>query len=445
MVPALLLAAGMPVSAAPQVSRTLLPNGLTVLVRQRPGSGILAARLLVRAGAVDEADVPKGTAYLLAHLLLDERAHSQPRSLAFLQDQVGAGLRVQAQQELTDFAMVSMNESLSDSLDLLAAVVRDLRLPSDPVLRRVRMDAAGALDREDDTFGTVRNRVEELLFPSDRGSPATSEQLKEVDGPALERFYKARYLAGNMVLTVVSGLPQAQVLAAAQSAFKRIAQGGHLGIEAERAAKSRSPHPQDLVQRQVPLAAVAVALPTPGAADKDYATAAVLNVVLGGGKASRLFTALREQMGLGYELGSWSPPYVRNAYVMSYVFTSPTGRQPDGTVVSLWNVARGRMVKEFDSLAEGKLTDAEVQRARRFLAGTYELRHQRAAEEAFLLGWWEALGLGYEQDRRFLQQVEAVTKEDVIRVAKESYGGKVVTVVLPSRDSQPELTAPGTQ
>lgn len=441
-----LLAAAAPAGAVGPVSRTVLPNGLTVLIRQREGGRLAAARLFVRVGAVDERDVPPGTNAVLAQVLMEERSHAGARRVAFFEDQVGAGLRAQAQQEVTDFSVTTLGESLPDALGLLAEIVRDFRPPSSPVLRRLKRDLIQSQAGQEDAFGALRARVAEVLFAGRRTAsplePSPGED-QAIDAAALERLYKSHYRAANMVLVVVSGLPAPKVLTLVQAAFKRLPTGPKPPEASSEAPRDRRGSGTDLVQRPVALAAVGVGCPAPNAGDRDYPVAAVLNALLGGGKASRLFVALREQAGLGYELGAWYPPHLQDSYLLGYVITQSTARRPDGMVVSLWNEARDRMVHQYEAIASGDFTDAELERAKRYLAGTYELRHQRAADEAFLLGWWESLGLGYEQDRRFLAQIQQVTKENVVRVAKDCLQKGVTTVVLPSRGARQEPASRG--
>ncbi len=73
-----------------------------------------------------------------------------------------------------------------------------------------------------------------------------------------------------------------------------------------------------------------------------------------------------------------------------------------------------------------------MKRARNVAIGQDALRHERARDRAFLLGWYETLGRGIAYDTEFPRKLAQVTREDIARVAKTYLRVRANVAVLPS-------------
>jgi len=188
-----------------------------------------------------------------------------------------------------------------------------------------------------------------------------------------------------------------------------------------------------VIQREGNLAYVMVGFLAPGLRSPDYPTATVIEAMLGGGKASRLFAALRETEGMGYELGTAYPPLAGQSHILGYVGTDPYRFNVEQfRMESLVNETKNKIVEQFMAIRDGKFSDEELRRAKRFAIGSYALRHQRMKDQSYFLGWYEAMGLGFGYDSVFPGKLEAVTREDVVRVARQYFGGYAVTALIPT-------------
>ena len=175
-----------------------------------------------------------------------------------------------------------------------------------------------------------------------------------------------------------------------------------------------------------------VATPVPSVASPDYPAFIVMNSILGGGHASRLFRRLRDAKGLGYNVGALYLPEQSDLMISYLQWAARTKAAPakekplDGTTaVRLLNV-------QLDELLSDPPADEEIERARKVAIGKDALAHERSRDRASLLAWYEAMGAGTVLDSDLPRRIQQVTREDVLRIAKIYLSPRASAIILPS-------------
>jgi zinc protease len=161
--------------------------------------------------------------------------------------------------------------------------------------------------------------------------------------------------------------------------------------------------------------------PAPGVENPDYPAMCLANVLLGGNKSSLLFRKLREERGLGYQVGSLYPALRGESHLAAYVGLDSTRATPEAL-----EAVQAAITEQVNVLRSGDFTDQDLERAKRFLVGKHALKHERTRDRAFYLGWHEAIGLGYQYDFQYADKIKAVTKGDVVHTCSrffDSTGG----------------------
>ncbi|HUG61078.1 MAG TPA: insulinase family protein, partial [Methylomirabilota bacterium] len=166
-----------------------------------------------------------------------------------------------------------------------------------------------------------------------------------------------------------------------------------------------------------------VRIASPGIArqDPNYMAAYVMEHILGGGSfSSRLYREIREARGLAYSVGASLVSYDHAAITIAATATRPESAEE---VLSLLKDAFATMA------AEGP-TEAELAAAKQYLTGNYALRFDTSSKIAGQLVGLQLQGMpiDYFDIRNGL--VEAVTIEDVRRVAKRLLSGPITTVTV---------------
>jgi predicted Zn-dependent peptidase len=154
---------------------------------------------------------------------------------------------------------------------------------------------------------------------------------------------------------------------------------------------------------------------------RDHAAVKVLAAVLGGGMAGRLFAELRDRQALAYTARAFYDPVKEPGALVLYLGTAPD------------NAARAEtaLLAEIERARSQPVSAEELGRARGYLLGNYAMDRRTNARQAWYLAFYEVEGVGQDFPDRYRRAVEAVTAEDVQRVARTYLGTLTVVVLRP--------------
>jgi zinc protease len=169
--------------------------------------------------------------------------------------------------------------------------------------------------------------------------------------------------------------------------------------------------------------------------DPDRYALQVLNAVLSG-QGGRLFLELRDKQSLAYALSSFSVEGIEPGSFGVYI-----GSAPEKVPQVLAGIER-----ELTRARTETVSDEELTRAKRYLIGSFEIDLQRISAVATNLALNELYSLGYDEYRRYPEKINAVTAEDVLRVAQKfiRLGSHTLTIIRPNAaaGSAPATTVP---
>jgi zinc protease len=230
--------------------------------------------------------------------------------------------------------------------------------------------------------------------------------VSRLDRTALLEHYRTFYRANRTIVSVSGDVSAREVFAEVRRLFAAMPSGD--SAVSERGVSPVSAVGRELVTHPSAQAQIMVAYLGPGIAHKDYAAMKVLSVAVGGGMAGRLFTELRDKQGLAYSTGALNPSRVDPSVLVAYLGTAPANadRAEEGMLREL-----GRMTRE-------RVTPEELARAKSYLMGLFNLDRRTNARLAWYQAFFEATGVGYDFAERYVQAVEAVTADDLLRVAQ---------------------------
>jgi len=126
------------------------------------------------------------------------------------------------------------------------------------------------------------------------------------------------------------------------------------------------------------------------------------------GQSGRLFLELRDRQGLAYSVNAVNVEGLAPGFFSVYIATAP----------EKLDQARSGIEDELDRLLQQPVTTSELDRAKRYLTGTHAIDRQRSAARAASLALDGRYGLGTDAALRYPEQIEALTREDLLRVAR---------------------------
>ncbi len=409
-----------------RVRRTVLPSGLRIISEHMAGARSASLGVWVGVGSRHEAPALHGCSHFLEHLLFKGTSTRSAMDISSLMDEVGAEFNAFTAKEYTCFHARTLGEDLPLALDVLGDMFTDaLLLPEDvEAEREVILDEIAMHD--DDPDDVAHNLLAAHAWgdsPLGRPIAGTVGSITTITQDRIARFYRRHYRPDNVAISVAGDVDHAQVVRWVRKAFAR---NDWLTTLAEPVRPRRAGRPRAVRTGQITATRafeqVTVVLGTPGVTRSDPRRWAlgVLTTALGGGTSSRLFQEVRERRGLAYSVYSFQISHADAGLVGVSVGCLPA------KVDAVLDVVRG----ELASIAAEGLSDAEVERAKGQLRRGLVLGLEDSGSRMFRLGKAEILDDELLSLDEVAAGIEAVTPDDVRRLAAQLFTGREVLAVV---------------
>lgn len=409
------LLAGLPsLGFAADISPTRMTtaNGMTVLVLEQHFLPIVEIHALIKTGSAQDPPEKAGLANLVASLLDEGTTTRTSKQLAEQIDFVGGSLEAKASEDFTTASARVLKKDIDLGFTLLADILMHPAFPKQE-FERVRAQILGEIASDNDDPGHVAMKAfNQLIFhnhPYRWPVNGTEETLSKVTLADVQGFYAREYLPNQVILAIVGDITVDQATALVQTHFGAWKKGSSQtrtvkkpGIVDKKAVQLIE---KDLTQSTIVLGHGGISRTNP-----DFYAVTVMNHILGaGGFSSRLMDSIRDKQGLAYGIMSHY-----DARSMPGSFWVNLQTRTEAT-----NQAINGVLAEMKSIREAPVTDQELAEAKSFLMGSFPLRLDSTAKLAQVLAQVEFFGLGFEYFSQYPKWIERVTKEDVLRVAKQ--------------------------
>ena len=424
----LLAAVSVPVDAAgPIAHREVLPNGIVLLVAERPAIPIVAVRTFSRAGAVLDPPDRAGLAGLTGSLLTRGTAKRSGPELDSAIEFVGGSLESAAGRDGMSVSLAVLKRDLALGLDLMAEVVLSPTFPEAEFKRKVAQTQA-AIKRSEEDPGTVAGReLAKLVFPNHPyGTPAegTVESVGRITREDVVQFHRERVRPDTTIIAVVGAVTVAEARREILARFGGWPKPTTAAPTVAQATAGGTPK-EERIKKDLTQATLLFGRQAIRQTDPEYFPLAVASYVLGGGSASRLYARVREEGGLAYAVYSYPNP---GRYGASFAVSAATRTAEVPKVIDIVRQEMARMGRE-------PVTDRELKLAKDYLIGSFPLRLDTSGKVADFIVSVEQQGLGLDYADRYKERIGRVTVADVQRVsakflAPDTYN-RVVVGALP--------------
>lgn len=401
-----------------------LPNGATLLVRERPTSGVVAINVSVLAGSRDEPAEREGWTNLLtrAHVLGTDRWPTEDvlkRAVA----STGGGISASANRELIQFsvtvpatefvlAVAVLRDILHAPLFETGAIERDRSLVSQEIVRRLSEPSAVAIDTLTDVVWAGH--------PAGHSSLGTEETIQSAGRDELLAMRAALLTGSNITAALVGQVAPDVAFEALRGLLESLPAGERRLREKITLDVPESTHTAEkfVGQRQ---AQILIGVPTAGRTDPDRYPLLVLESVLGS-PSGRMFRTIRTERGMAYSAGAGL-----SLLTDTGLFYASAGTDPENVdaVLELMDRELRRSAAE---QIDGDTLSASIGQ----ICGRRVMSEETSSAQANQLAALHALG-GFETVSEFRAAVSAVTAADVQRVASTYLGHGAFDVIIRPR------------
>jgi zinc protease len=408
------------------VSRITLDNGLTVLVMPTRRLPLVDFRMVVRAGSVDDPSGKEGLAHLTADLMTQGAGPRSAKQIAEDIEFVGGDLAADADAERIVVTCEVLRKDLATGLEIFRDVIVSPSFAA-PEFERKKDEALGEIASEKDDPATVADN-QLLPFAWGRhplGHPAIGWEpaVKSLSRDEVVAFHARVVRPDRAILAVVGDVDPQAVIASLKTSFaNRKSSDGKTGESYS--APSLPTGRRVLIVSKPEVTQTQIRLMCPGVPRNhpDYYPIRVANTILGGGFTSRLVNEIRVVQGLTYSISSRFTMHRRAGLYGITTFTRNASLRKtiDATLA------------EVSKLRDQGPTDAEFEKAKRYITGQYPLGLQAPDDLAEALADVEFYGLPPDYLQMFAARINAVTMDDVRRALKSYFCVQDLSILVVS-------------
>ena len=399
-----------------------LPGGARLVLESMPERHSTSVVLMFAGGSRLEDDRLGGVSHFIEHLYFKgTRRRPSSKEIADAIEGVGGFINASTDKELTAYWARVPSEHMGLGLDVLFDIVANSKLDPEDV-EKERMVILDELRMyQDQPQELVQNLFEELVWPGHplgRDIAGTEASVSRLTRDDILEYADAHYRLPNMVVGAAGSLD-------VEETIDLVARGLSLGADADGSLSAAAPLPlesprvlvrrRDTEQAHVCLGARALSY-----MDPDRYALDLLNTVLGEGMSSRLFLNIRERLGLAYDVHSFTQKHRDTGYIGMYIGVEPKKASD----------AVNAAIAELRGLGETEVSHEELTREKEFTKGRLRLELETTNGVAFWLTYQQLLLGAIKTIDEELALVDAVTAEDVQRVARQVLSGPLQMAVV---------------
>ena len=388
--------------------KTTFPNGLRVLTSCMPHTRSVSVSLYLGAGSRYEAPEVAGISHFVEHLLFKGTTkRPRPEDVSGAIENLGGLHNGATDREITSYWCKVARPHFLVGLDVLLDMVHHSKFDPEEVEkeRKVIIEELNMIqDSPPELAGLL---IDQTMWPDQplgRDVGGTKETVNGITRSMLVEYLNHQYGPGNAVISIAGDVEHAEAIEALEPSLNEWTprQPGSLYPTVESQTGPRV----SVINRKTEQAHLCLALPGLSTLHPDRYVLALLNTVLGEGSTSRLFLEVRERRGLAYDIHSYVSHFLDAGALTVYAGVDPKNASDTLRVV----------LDQLLRLRTG-IPEEELSRARELIKGRILLRMEDTRAVSSWIGNQELLTGTVKTVDEVVEQIDAITAEDVRRVA----------------------------
>jgi len=393
-------------------SKKTLGNGLIVLHSEKHNLPIVMLTMIIKASPLDEPKEKAGLANLVADLLDEGTKNRKSLEISEEIEFIGASLGSGAGSDYTAITLSVLKKDIEKGFELFSDIVLNPTFPQEELDRKKERIKGSLKQREEDPSFLASRAFSKEVFgehPYGRLVEGSVETISAITREDIVRFHSIYFIPNNAMLSVVGDITPDEL----DSLLKKYLGGWKL---ADLPEKQVNPMPEEKIRKVVKIdknltqANILIGHLGISRNNPDYYAVSAMNYILGGGGfSSRLVQKIRDDMGLAYDVHSYFSPGKDKGSFRAGIQTKNESA----------NTAIAEILKQIEKIREETVSDEELSDAKAYLTGSFPRKLDTNRKIADFLATVEFYNLGEDYAEKYPSYINAVTKEDVLRVARK--------------------------
>ncbi|MFH1369170.1 MAG: pitrilysin family protein [Elusimicrobiota bacterium] len=400
-----------------------LSNGIKVIQKEDSRNPLVTVHVFLRSGIANETEKQAGLSSFTQLLMIKGTKTRNAEKLGIEIEDIGASISSDVDYDFTSVGISLMSSYFGKGIELLSDIVFNPAFDKKEIEKERLNVLAGLKGRQDHIFEVANDEFNSRFYgnhPYSWNESGKSETVSAFKREDFVKWHGIYYVPGNIFMVIAGDVNQKTAKEFAEKYFGGIKNTGGFSPSAAPQVREPAPKKDVIATSKFQQAYYMIGFPAPALGQPDYATLKVINAMLGSRMSGRLFTELREKLSLAYEVNSFYPSRKQLSR-----FTVYLGLQKKNL-----KLAETRTMEILDDLRNSPVQEEELQDTKNYIKGIFLLDHQTISRQAWYLGWWEAMGMGYDYDEKYLQSLLSVSTADIQNTAKKYFNEKFVQIEL---------------
>lgn len=403
-----------------EIKETRLENGLVVLTDRMPGVRSVTLGFFFRVGSRHEPTQLNGITHFIEHAVFKGTGRRSALEIAIEQDRLGGTLEAFTTHEETGFAIKVIDDQMEAAFDLVIDMLsgpafdeKEMRSEQRVIIEELKMTD----DSPEERLGEIFSRKFFPDHPLGLSIAGTPKTVRSFHSEITRKYHRQMFQPANLIIVAAGNVDHAKFVRLAKKSFSQGTRGkasspssSSFKFKKDRQPKFAAP----IVIKQnktLEQAHVILATPLVSGRDKRRYAADLLSQILGGGTSSRLWQKIREERGLAYSVGASAIMFRDCGMFMVSAGTSP---EQTTDVVDI-------TINELRSVVSDGITDAELELAKQQTRASVLMSLEDSAARAASLAQSEMVHGRQISVEESLANMNAVTRDDVLRVARQFF------------------------
>jgi zinc protease len=404
--------------------KTTLDNGIRLIVKENLSLPIVSIQVSFLGGVRFEEESKNGINSFLAVMITKGTKHQNSLEIAKKVERMAGSLNGFSGYNSFGLTFTFLSQHFEEAFELLTEVIRQPSFDQEEMEKRRRLILASLRQQEDDLGRLVFKLFRKTLYEKHPyrmdplGSFDSIQRLTQMD---LKEYYQRMVIPENMVLTVVGDVDPTKVLLASKKGFGDLKREFPSALTILQEPPVQKKRKAEIIkmkeQAHFVLGFLGVSFHHP-----DSYALTVLDAALSG-QGGRLFHELRDKESLAYALDFMAHSNLDPGFIGVYMGTHP--KKLDHAIEAV--------LMELKKAKEEGLTEEEVDRAKKYLVGNFEIGLQTYGAQANQMSLDELYDFGFDHYQKYPHEIQKVTKDEVNRVAKKYFDPEsyVLAVIRP--------------
>jgi Predicted Zn-dependent peptidases len=393
------------------IEQTTLQNGLKILTDKMPDVRSATIGFFFKKGSRHEPLELNGISHFIEHTVFKGTERRSALEIAKEFDRLGGNFDAFTMQEMTGFAMKTVDQNVAQAFDLLADILTNPRFDETDLTRERQViieEMRMVEDTPEEYLSEIFSRAYFPHHPLGLPIEGTPETVETFDQKVTKDFHRKVFQPANLVIAVAGNIEHAQIVELAEKFFS----SRPANFDDEKIAAPKPDAPILLKKKRgLEQAHLIMATPWIEAANERRYAAHLLENILGSGTSSRLWQKIREENGLAYAVGASGASFQDCGFFSIYAGTAPVQL---GKVIDL-------AIAELKKIKREGVTEEELKLAKQQSVASILLSLEDSSSRAANLAQLEITFGRQIPVEETLKNFEKVTAEEIQELAQEFF------------------------